>query len=61
MADYYVPEDLEQLCIDLVALVYQDKRNVQSERIWSWSRTFDTNRDDPLFAPTLEFYTRHCL
>ena len=60
-AQPYVPDDLEQLCIDIGGMIYHEKRNVQSEKIGTWSRVFDTSKDDPLIAGTLEKYTRTIL
>jgi hypothetical protein len=53
-----IPHDLQQLCIDLVSLIFKDRRNLQSERIGAWSRTWDMSREDPIFAGTLSRYTR---
>jgi hypothetical protein len=57
-AQPYVPDDLEQLCIELGGLIYRDRKNLQSEKIGTWSRTFDTQKEDPFVADVLAKYTR---
>jgi len=54
----FVPADLEQLCLRLASERYDDKSNLQSEKIGTWSRTFDTSREDPFIAQTLQRYSR---
>jgi hypothetical protein len=50
----YVPDDLEGLCIKLCERLYQ--KGVQSETIGTWSRTFETAKDD-FVTDTLARYT----
>lgn len=54
----YVPDDLEQLCIRLASERFDDRSNLQSEKIGTWSRTFDTTKADPFIDQTLMRYTR---
>jgi len=53
-----IPPDLEALCIELGRLIYKDRKNLQSETIGSWSRSFNTAKDDPLVSDVLAHYTR---
>ena len=54
----FIPDDVEQLCIELGNLIWKDKQNLQSESIGTWSRTFNTNKSDPFVEDTLTKYTR---
>ena len=57
-AQPYVPEDLELLCLKMLDLAYNDASGLQSERIGTWSRTFDTAKSDPFVDDTLSRYRR---
>ncbi len=54
----YVPDDLEELCIRLVAQMYDNKVNVTSEKIGTWSRSFGSAKEDPFVEMTLAKYSR---
>lgn len=54
----FVPNDLEGLCIELAREIYEDKQNLQSESIGTWSRSFNTQKDKPFVQDTLDKYTR---
>lgn len=60
-AQPYVPDDLEQLCIELVKLIYKDRKGLQSESIGTWSRSFNALAKDPFIEDTLARYTRYSL
>jgi hypothetical protein len=57
-AQPYVPDDPEQLCIELFRDIYRDRSNLQSETIGTWSRTFDTQKEKREIKDTLEKYSR---
>ncbi len=54
----FVPDDLEQLAIEMVRLVYKDRRNLKAESIGTWSREWDTSLQDPIVYDTLSKYRR---
>lgn len=54
----FVPDELEQLCIELATLIYKDKKNLQSETIGSWSRVFNSQKEDPFISGVLAAYSR---
>jgi hypothetical protein len=54
----WVPYDLEELCVQMGALIYKDKKNLSQEAVGVWTRQFDTSKDDPFIAPILSAYTR---
>lgn len=55
----WVPQDLQDLCIDLANLVYRDKRNLKSESLsYTYSREYDTSKSDPFVEAILGSYTR---
>ena len=60
-AQPYVPDDLEQLCIDVARMAYRDSGNVRSESVAGVSRTFNDFKDHPLIAPTVAKYRRFSL
>jgi hypothetical protein len=51
-----VPEDLEQLCIELCKQMYRESTNVQSESIGSWSKTYKPD-PDPFTRDTISLFT----
>lgn len=57
-AQPYVPDDLEQLCIELIKDSYQGRSNLQSETIGTWSRTFNAQKDRKEVKDTLDKYSR---
>jgi hypothetical protein len=60
-AQPYVPADLEGLCLDLCRQLYRDSRNLQSESIGTWSRTYNLQVKDPFQQDLLARYTRQIL
>jgi len=60
-AQPYVPADLERLCIEMGRKLFDEKMNVQSEKMGTWSITYDTAKEDPFIAPVLARYTRYAL
>lgn len=57
-AQPYVPDALEQLCIDLIRTVRSDSVGVTSERIGSWSRSFDATMAHKDFEDDLAQFIR---
>ena len=57
-AQPYVPPDLESLCIEMAKGLYRDNRNVSSESIGTWSRSYDRTKEDPVVRATLARYSR---
>lgn len=57
----WVPADLQGLCIEMAAGIFNDDRTVTSESIGTWSRSFDKQRDDPFVSQVLSNYTRFVL
>lgn len=60
-AQPYVPPDLEGLCIEMAKGLYRDNRNLQSESIGSWSRSYDRQKEDPVTKGILARYLRPVL
>ena len=60
-AQPYVPPDLEGVCIELAKGIFRDNRNVTSESIGTWSRSYDKAREDPYVQRILQKYTRPVL
>lgn len=58
-----IPDDLEQLCIELGKTILRDNRAVTSESIGTWSRSFSEKlkSEDPFVRDTLGKYTRFSL
>lgn len=54
----YVPDDLEQLCIELARMLYRDTKNVKSESMAGFMRTFNDAMADPFVSQTLARYRR---
>ncbi len=54
----WVPTDLQQLCIEMANLIYRGSKNLKSESIGPWNRTFETQKEDPYIASVLAAYTR---
>ncbi|MGE0536643.1 MAG: phage head-tail connector protein [Pirellulales bacterium] len=52
-----IPADLEGLCLELASQLYEDRKNLQSETIGTWSRTFNTQKEDPFVSATLAKYS----
>ena len=53
-----IPDDLEQLCIELCRMLYENRKNLQSEQIGTYRRTWDTQKQDPFVSDILAQYTR---
>jgi hypothetical protein len=53
-----IPDDLEQLCLEVAAKLYRQDGNVASESVGGWSRTF---KDDPSIAEGLSLFTHWTL
>lgn len=53
-----VPEDLEGLCLEICYDVFNDSRNLQSETIGTWQRTWDNSKDDPYIQGLMAKYSR---
>lgn len=60
-AQPYVPPDLEALCIETAKGIYRDNRNVTSESIGTWSRSYNKDMEDQLVQQTLARYSRIAL
>lgn len=58
-----IPDDLEQLCIELGKSIYKNDRAVTSESIGTWSRSFSEalKKSDPFVQDTLGKYSRFAL
>ena len=54
----WVPPDLESLCIELCKQMFRESRNVVSERISEWSRTYKLDVPDPHNKDILDKYSR---
>lgn len=57
-AQPYVPPDLESLCIEVAKGMYRDDREVTSESIGTWSRSYAKTGEDPVVQRTVAKY-RH--
>lgn len=57
----YVPGDLEALCLELGKQIYEDKKNLLSESLGTWSRSFDRLKEDPLVTSVLGQYSKIAL
>ena len=60
-AQPYVPDDLEGLCVDLCRQVYRNTKNLQSETLGTWSRTYNVAKEDPLITAVIAKYSRNWL
>lgn len=57
-AQPYVPPDLEQLCVAMVKKLFRNEYGVQSESLGTWSRSYDTAKQDELIDRLVARYTR---
>jgi Phage gp6-like head-tail connector protein len=60
-AQPYVPPDLEGLCIEMARGIFRDNRNVTSESIGTFSRSYNKDLEDPVIKRTLARYSRPIL
>jgi Phage gp6-like head-tail connector protein len=60
-AQPYVPPDLEALCIEMAKGIFRDNRNVTSESLGTWSRSYSKDAEDPVIQRTLARYSRPVL
>lgn len=60
-AQPYVPDDLEQLTIELCRMLYRDTKNVRSESMAGLARTFGEAMQDPFVRQTIGRYKRFSL
>jgi len=57
-AQPYVPDDLEGLCLEIARDVYRNSRDVTSESIGTWSRSYDKSKADPYVEGLISKYSR---
>jgi hypothetical protein len=60
-AQPYVPPDVEACCLELAKSLFRENRNLQSESIGSWSRSYNLAMEDPFLQGTLNAYRRFSL
>lgn len=53
-----VPDQLEELVLELCKEMYRESHNISSERLDSWARTYDISKDNPAIEAAIGFYTR---
>lgn len=54
-----IPDQLEELVLELCVEMYRDSQNLSSERLDSWARTYDVTKENPAIVAALGQYTRH--
>jgi hypothetical protein len=54
----FVPSDLEGVCLELAKRIFRDNRNVTSESLGTWSRSFDRSKEDPFVTQVIAKYSR---
>ena len=56
-----IPADLEGLCLELARDIYRDSRELASESIGTWSRSYDKSKSDPYVEGLLSRFSRTIL
>jgi hypothetical protein len=57
-AQPYVPGDLEDLCIQVAKKLYRNEQGLQSESLGTWSRSYNTEKENAAIDATLAHYRR---